>query len=156
MQVRQVPTQERLFHLSRQFRPRQRAAGGLLEIAPWIDVVLVMLLFFITQSATLKKPGLQVDLPYARPNTGARYDAHVLTVPQDGVFFFADQRVPWAMLGDRLRETVEREPGAELILEADASLSHRTLIGIYNLAVDAGWKHIVLATRMDAATGVRP
>lgn len=152
MQPQIPPLRDRLFHLQSRFRPTQRSAGGFLETAPWIDVVLLVLLFVMTQSATLKKPGLQVNLPVARATTGARYDAQVLTIPQEGVFFFDDERVSWAELSDRLRVAADRSRGAELIIEADESLSHKTLTGIYNIAVDAGWKQVVLATRMETKT----
>lgn len=144
-----------LFYLRRRFRTQRRSAGGLLDSAPWIDVVLIVILFFMTQTATLKKPGVQVELPAARAATGARYDALVLSVPQEGTFFFADERVHWPALSGRLRRAALENPDSELIIEADGSVSHRALTGIYNLAIDAGWRKIVLATRIDAATGIR-
>jgi len=147
---------DNLFHLKRQFRATRRPSGTFLETAPWVDVVLLIVFFMITQSATLKKPGLQVDLPVARVASGARYDAHVLTVPQEGVYFFADEKVHWAALADRLRETANKNPDSELIIEADGAVTHKSLTGIYNLAVDAGWKKIVLATRIDTPSGLRP
>jgi biopolymer transport protein ExbD len=146
---------EQLFYLKRRFRPNQRLAGGLLDSAPWIDVVLLVILFMITQTATLKKPGLRVDLPQARATGGARYDAQVLTVPQEGTYFFADERIPWPALAERLRTAAAAHAGGELIIEADGSVSHRALTGIYNLAVDAGWHHVVIATRIDASTSPR-
>jgi len=146
---------DQLFYFRRRFRQNQRLAGGLLDSAPWIDVVLLVILFMITQTATLKKPGLQVDLPVARAASGARYDAYVLTVPQDGTYFFADEKIPWPALAERLRRVSSEHPDAELIIESDGAVTHRSLTGIYNLAVDAGWKKIVLATRIDAATEIR-
>jgi len=156
MQAKTPPIKDRLFHLRSHFRPIQRTAGGLLETAPWVDVVLLVMLFVITQSATLKKPGLQVNLPTASAATGARYDAQVLTIPKEGVFFFDDERVSWAELTERLRMAAEQSPGLELIIEADESLSHKTLTGIYNIAVNAGWKQIVLATRMETSSKIMP
>jgi biopolymer transport protein ExbD len=146
---------DQLFYFRRRFRQHQRMAGGLLDSAPWVDVVLLIILFMITQTATLKKPGLQVDLPVARVASGARYDAYVLTVPQDGTYFFADEKVPWPALTERLRQVAMKHPEAELIIESDGAVTHRALTGIYNLAVDAGWTKIVLATRIDAKTDVR-
>lgn len=147
---------DKLFYLRRQFRSSRRSPSALLDTIPWINLVLLIIFFIITQSATLKKPGLQVDLPVARATSGARYDAHVLTVPQEGVYYFADERVRWAALADRLRETARQNPDAELIIEADGSLTHKALTGIYNLAVDSGWKKVVLATRIDAPSRIRP
>lgn len=146
----------RLFHLRRELRPRHRAAGGLLELSPWIDVVLLVLFFILTQTATLKKPGLQVNLPAARAASGARYDAHVLTIPQEGVYFFADERVPGALLAERLRQTAARNPGAELVIEADETIPYRSITAIYNQAVEAGWPQVVLATRINRMSGSTP
>ncbi|HMP88799.1 MAG TPA: biopolymer transporter ExbD [Kiritimatiellia bacterium] len=141
---------ERLFYLRRIFRPRAGVNRGLFDSIAWIDVVLLVILFIITQSATVKKPGLQVNLPVVQGVTGARYDAHVLTIPQDGVYFFRDQRVNWTILSDLLRESAKIATDGELVIEADESLTHGTLAGIYNLAMEAGWKRIVLATRIES------
>lgn len=156
MQVQSLSTQNRLFHLRREFRPQQRGAGGLLEVTPWIDVVLLLILFIIMQSATLKKPGLQVNLPSARATSGARYDAFVLTVPQEGIYYFSDERLPWVVLSERLGQAAIENPNKELIIEADETLSYRSLTTIYNLAVEAGWKHVFLATRLDRASRPLP
>lgn len=138
---------DRLFHLRPVFRSRYAMAASLLEVAPWVDVVMLFILMLITATATLKKPGLMVDLPVAAATSGARYDAHVLTVPREDVFFFADQRVGRMVLEDRLREVAAREPGAELIIEADRTIAHGVVTELYNLAAAAGWSRIVLATR---------
>lgn len=147
--------QERLFHLRPLFRTRQSLAGGFMDVAPWVDVVLLFILVFIIQSATLKKPGLQVQLPETRIAGTASYDARVLTVVREGVYFFDDERVSWVALADRLRAAVA-SPETELIIEADGATTHRALTDLYNLAVDAGWKKIVLATRVEAGGGMRP
>lgn len=141
---------ERLFHLQPVFPLRNRARGGLLEIAPWIDVVLLFVLVMITLSGTIRKPGLVVDLPVARSGAGARYDAFVLTAPGEEVFFFNDQKVKPAVLPDRLRETARRHPGAELIIEADRRLTHGAITELYDLAVAAGWSRVVMATRLES------
>ncbi len=142
---------ERLFHLRPVFRQRQPLAGGLLDTTPWVDVILLIVLVFIVQTATLKKPGLQVDLPVAPPSAGARYDAHVLTVPREGVFYFGDERVTWVVLADRLRGAAAAVPNPELIIEADSAVSHGAMTMLYTLAVDAGWTKVVVATRLERA-----
>jgi len=145
-----------LFHLRPTFRSRYRFTGGLLEVAPWIDVVLLFLLVLITLGATLKKPGLLVNLPVAKSASGVRYDAHVLTVPREGIYYFADQRVGWILLSERLREAASAYPGAELVLEVDGAVSHRAVTELYNVAADAGWTRIVLATRADQPVETTP
>jgi len=156
MQVQTSTTRDRLFHLRRNFRPQLRGAGGLLEATPWVDVVLLLILFILMQSATLKKPGLHVNLPSAVVTSGARYDAFVLTVPQEGVYYFSDERLPWVILSERLRQAAVDHPGKELIIEADEMLTYGSLTAIYNLAIESGWKDVFLATRLDRISSPSP
>lgn len=139
-----------LFHLRPEFPERPKTQAGLLEVAPWVDVILLLMLVVLAVSVSIQKPGLVVNLPSVPVASGARYDAYVLTVPREGVFYFDDERVSPAILSDRLRAVAATDSGRELIIEADGTISHRALGEIYNLAADAGWPRIVLATRIDA------
>jgi biopolymer transport protein ExbD len=140
-----------LFHLRPEFPERPKRSAGLLEVAPWLDVMMLLILLLLSFSLVIKKPGLVVNLPSVPAASGARYDAYVLTVPREGVFFFDDARVSPAILADRLRAVAMDAPGRELVIEADGAISHRAVSEIYNLAAAAGWSRIVLATRIDAA-----
>lgn len=139
-----------LFHLRPVFPAPPKRNAGLLEVAPWLDVIILFLLMVLALGITIKKPGLVVDLPSVPAASGARYDAYVLTVPREGVYYFDDQRISPAILSDRLREIALAAPGRELVIEADGAISHRALSELYNLAAAAGWPRIVLATRIDA------
>jgi biopolymer transport protein ExbD len=140
-----------LFHLRPEFPERPKRSAGLLEVAPWVDVVMLLILLLLSFSIAIRKPGLVVNLPAVPAASGARYDAYVLTVPREGVYYFDDARVSPAILAGRLRAVANSKPDHELIIEADGALSHRALSEIYNLAAAAGWSRIVLATRIDAA-----
>jgi len=141
--------QERLFHLRPVFTMRHRPRSGLLEMAPWVDVLLLLLMIFIAQTAVLRKPGVAISLPSVAPNTAVPYTAQVLTAMTDGMFFFADQRLDEGALTALLRDAAARDSGGTLLIEADSALSHQSVMRIYALAVEAGWKNVVLATRAD-------
>ena len=146
-----IPVKDKLFHLRPVFRSRYRTHNGLIEIAPWINVTLLMLVFFMASSATLKKPGIMIDLPRGPANAGARYDANVVSVPVEGMYFFDDERMSLNELETRLRQSSRQRPGMDLIIEADGRLSHQHMIELYQLAVDSGWQKVILATRPDFA-----
>ncbi len=149
MQPEQQAMHDRIFYLRRRIKPRSRAAGGLLELAPWVDVVLIVILFFMIHTATLVKPGVEIDLPIVPVSGGARYDTLVVTVPHDQALFFMDEQMTEEVFAERLAEQQRLRPGRELVIEADGSVSYHYLSRIYNVAVQNGFERIVMATRLE-------
>lgn len=147
---------EQLFHLRPTFRMRYRPVGGLLEVAPWINAVLLLMMFFMAMSGTMKKPGLMIELPVAASNAGARYDASMLSITRDGRYFFDDERMGREQLAYRLRDAARARPGGELIIEADSALSHQEAMDMFNIASEAGWKKILVATRPSSSAASSP
>jgi biopolymer transport protein ExbD len=149
--VAESAPRQRLFYLRERFTRRRAGASGLLlQVAPWADVVLLALLFFLTQSGFVLQPGLSLDLPAMPMTGGARYSAPVVTIAREGMMFFNDS--PITVEGLRLALARGRAvgEGASLVVEADASVSHRTLAAVYSAAIEAGVSNIVLATRLPA------
>lgn len=144
---------DRLFHLRPVFTMRYKARSGLLEIAPWADVFMLLLMIFIAHTAVLRKPGVSINLPAVSPNTAVPYAAQVLTALEDDVFFFDDRQMDRNGLAVELRESLARDASGTLLIEADTRLSYQSVMRVYTLAVEAGWKNIVLATRTDDPAG---
>lgn len=142
---------ERMFIFRRRFKPTQRSPRGLLSVAPWVDFALLFMLVLIQQSASVMRPGVRLDLPRAPFVDGIRPDALVLTVPQEGMYFFQDERLTFDGLSLALGRAARAQAGAALIVEADQRVSHGTLMEIYNMARAAGIQQIVLASRLERA-----
>lgn len=142
---------ERLFHFRRRFHPSQRRTRGLLVSAPWVDVILLLLLFFITQSAFVVQPGVVVELPASTSEGYARFGDLVVAIPQEGMFFFNDERMTADGLANALGAAARDNPDRALIVEADQRIAHQTLVDVYNMAVSAGLRQVLLATRTSAA-----
>lgn len=144
-----------LFHLRRRFRQQNLLRRVLIEPVMWVDFTLLVLLFFILQSSYVLQPGIVVDLPAVPMAGGAPYGSLVVTLSQEGLLFFDDQRMTVDAFGDALARAARREPGATLVIEADARVRHSELVRIYDLALRTGVKQVVLATRV-AAGGAAP
>ncbi len=142
---------ERLFHFRRRFNPAQRRIRGLLVLAPWLDVVVLLLLFFITQSSFVVQPGVVLELPVSESNGYARYGDLVVTIPQEGMFFFHDERMTLDGLARALAQEARLDSDRALLIEADQRITHHTLVEVYNMAVSAGLRQVLLATRSPVA-----
>lgn len=141
---------ERLFYFRRRFHPSQRRTRGLLVSAPWVDVILLLFLFFITQSAFVVQPGVVLELPESTRHGYARFGDLVVAIPQEGMFFFNDERMTADGLANALTAVARENPDRALIVEADQRIAHQTLVEVYNMAVSAGLRQVLLATRSPA------
>ncbi len=145
-----------LFHLRRRFRQQHLLRRTLLDPAMWVDFALLVLVVFILQSAYVVQPGIVVDLPETPMKGGAPYGSLVVTLSQEGLLLFDDQRMTVDAFAEALHRAVRREPSATLVIEADARVAHGELARIYGLAVQSGVRQVVLATRVAARPASGP
>lgn len=147
---------ERISYLRRRYRPHERLFKGPIDVVPLVNVVLLFVFFFILQSPFVMQPGIVVNLPTASFASGVPYGALVVTISQEGMMFFNDERMTMEELGAALAQAAFDQPDASLVIEADGRVPHSTLVQIYNMATAAGIKSVVLATRVPAVNRAVP
>lgn len=147
--MEQVTTElpRRLFHLRRRYLAQAPRVRGLLQVAPWVNVILLVLLFFILNSAYVLQPGVAIDLPTSPATGGARFGSLIVTVAKDDLLFYDDERITLDGLATVLARDALKDPERTLIIEADGQVDHATLVTIYDQATAAGLRRVVLATR---------
>ncbi|MDP6491314.1 MAG: biopolymer transporter ExbD [Kiritimatiellia bacterium] len=147
--------------LRTRYAPKSRLGHGMISIAPWLDFVLLLLLFGLLNSNLVLQPGVVVSLPDApfRQGTGMDMVAVVLSVPDtesgrsEVIVFFDDERF---MLGKEeqinafaqaLAEHRKDHPDAPLVLQADKGIPQGSIMEIVNIASGVGVKKVNLAIR---------
>lgn len=141
------PEIERLSTLRRRFRTRLRLVSGPMATVPLLNVFLLLWLFHIIQSAFVLQPGIRMQLPAAPFTSGARYGTRVVTLTQEGQIFFDDERMSMAELPAALAKAASWAP-SPLLIEADGRVRHQALVHIYAMATEAGFREVLLATRL--------
>jgi biopolymer transport protein ExbD len=147
------PISYRTSFLRRRFRPHYRLAAGFLDAVPLINVVLLFFLFFMANSPFVLQPGIIVNLPASPFNSGVPYGSMVVTISQEGMIFFQDDRVTMEGLAEALAREAKERPDSTLLLEADGRVFNDTLVQVYNVAVAVGIEKVVLATRVTSSGG---
>ena len=145
----------------RHYRPASRLNSGLVASAPWVGVALVVGMYMYFLAPNVLQPGVSVALPETVFRDGRHYGHNmaVLSLPVAGqtdreeLFFFDDQRYkgnePAEMdaLRSALATACTRKPDLPLVIEADRKVQHETLVKIYDMAANAGFREVNLATR---------
>jgi len=129
------------------FKTHTPIAKGLLDPAPLVNVVFLLLLFFMLSSTYVQLSGHLVDLPTSSAPTVTSFQSLVVTVTSKNMLFFNNQPTTLANLQEALQKETRRAPNQELIIKADKQVPHGVVIEIMNIAFKAGVRGINLATR---------
>lgn len=133
--------------LRRRFHSRVRRFPPTIEPAAMVDVVLLVLLFFMISSSYVTRPGIEIELPNIQSESGLPMNAMVVTLTRGGQVFFNDRRLKPEALENALNRAHRERPGDPLVIEADGEVPVSKQMEIYEKGVRAGIERIALATR---------
>lgn len=122
---------------------------ALFGIIPLINVLFLVVFFFVLSSRFVLQPGLAVTLPSSSFTLSPRSDAQIISVTAAPVpaIYHRDQRVSLDELRRRLGETIAKERA--VILKADRNAPFDVVIQITDEALRLGFS-VVLATSSEA------
>ncbi len=136
------------------FRPRRREEPDL-NMTSLIDVVLLLLIFFMLSTRFVDEGRLQVRLPEAsvEPDLSTLEDAVVLEIAASGVYRLNGRDLVDAepeTLTAALEEATGGNRASPITLRADARASHQSVVTAMDVAGKAGFRQVNLATVQDA------
>jgi biopolymer transport protein ExbD len=138
------------------FRPRSRDEPEI-NLIPFIDVLLVVLIFLMLSTTYSKFTELQLKLPVADTDAQRDYPKELLvTVSSDGAYTV--NRAPLAgrsleILASALLDGAKAGKDTVIIISADASAKHQAVVTVMEAARRAGLTQITFATQSSAQAG---
>ena len=138
---------EAVLRFHRTFLPRRRTGRGFLTGTVFLDTALLFSAFVLSTAHFVQKPGIALDLPRVSQADSIQFNDMVLSISNEGLFFFNDELVRPDQLESALRVAAQAHPGIALILEADANTSQAAATSVYDAAARAGFRQVFIATR---------
>jgi biopolymer transport protein ExbD len=133
------------------FRTHCQISKGLIDAAPLVNVVFLLLLFFVLNSQLVMQSGVPLILPSSGEfPVRNSFQSLVVTVTSGDLVFFNDQPIPMDKLEQALREAVQQGRGHELIIRAGSQVSIGTEFEIVSAANRAGITMVNMAARPGA------
>ena len=134
------------------FRRRQRENNVEINLASLIDVVFILLLFFVVSTTFTRETQLKVDLPEAasgtRPEDTALKQLEVL-ISAEGSYSLNGQPLLKSDL-ESLMAALGRESGGDnslpLAISADGKTPHQAVITAMDAAGKLGFSHLRITT----------
>jgi biopolymer transport protein ExbD len=124
---------------------KPRHGRDLLNITPLVDVVFLLLVFFLLTSTSIQR-SMDVDLPQARSSEIAPPAGIVVSLLADGTLRLDRQPVSLDELGELLRARFAPGGKPALTIEADRRASFERFAQVLDHARVAGARQINLAT----------
>ena len=129
---------------------RTQIAKGQLDIAPLIDVVFQLLIFFMLTSNFVIQPGVKVSLPRAITSEVLSSENFVVTLTGQDLLFLNDKPITINELVTQLKEAASEKKS--LLLKADTSASLGRVVEIWDLCRELGIAQINIATNQKSAS----
>ncbi len=134
-------------HTSSRGRGRmRRRAMAEINVTPFVDVMLVLLIVFMV-TAPLLTVGVPVDLPKTKaPALGQDREPLSITVRRDGAIFLQKEQVPQAALVDKLTAIASNGYNQRIFVRGDDRANYGKVMEVMGLLASAGFTHIGLVT----------
>jgi biopolymer transport protein ExbD len=131
-----------------QLRP-QKKRSVILNVTSLIDVLFLLLIFFMISTSFLATPAIKLELPKAKHADVVRQKPIVVYIDPDGAVFLNDEPVDTSLLGAALGSKLDGSEEKTVVLKADSRVSHGRVVEVMDIVKGVGAKRLVVSTRPD-------
>lgn len=125
----------------------RRGGGALSEIniTPFVDVVLVLLIIFLITAPMLIR-GIDVNVPRSASRSIEPEDRLVVSITKDRVIYLDDQPIELARLEKVLAGLKERNSSASIYIKGDEGVPYGMIVKVMDAAKKAGIDKLGMVT----------
>jgi biopolymer transport protein TolR len=127
---------------------------GEINVVPYIDVTLVLLIIFMITTPMLQT-GVEVDLPQAESAMVEQKEGEppiVLSIKEKGEYYINvdgqnDELIEPELINDRVALVLSKKPGTQVLISADKGVDYGTVVTVMAALKNAGVPTVGLMTK---------
>jgi len=128
--------------------PRYRAMAEI-NMTPFIDVMLVLLIIFMV-AAPLLATGVAVDLPQTKAGAlNIDQKPIAIAIDEKGQVFLMDQPIETAQILDKLKEIAKGGFDERIYVRGSKAVNYGRVAEVMSLITSAGYKKVALVTEQE-------
>src|SRR5436190_7251557 len=116
-----------------------------LNLIPLIDVIMFLLIFFISTTSFIEEPGVKVDKPKAASAKDLAKNSIIFAVTADGKVAYGGKEIGLGGVRPTVKRLCTKEP-LPVVIQTDSSSRSGMLIRVLDEAKLGGAKDVHLAT----------
>lgn len=118
-----------------------------LDIAPLIDVVFLLLIFFMLSSSFTFQSGINVKLPKAVTSDVIQEENFIVTITSENVLYLNNRIITLNELGEQLKQKKSIQP--PILIKGDRRASIGRVVDVWDLCRHLGIEKINIATNQE-------
>lgn len=128
-------------------RPRKQSLPPQLMLSPMIDMIFLLLVFFIVSTMYMSEiKTIPIRLPVAQNSETVSKSNFAVTVKKDGALYLEDNKIEMKLLVANAAAESKRDAAFSVIIRADGEANYKTVIKLMDELKGAGVTRFGLAT----------
>ena len=116
-----------------------------INIVPFVDIILVILIIFLMVSPTFIRPGFNIQLPQAEQAKKQQNAKALLSIDIEGKVYFNGQVLAKEQLKSKLNTLVQKNQNMKVVIAADKNVAHGNVISLIDLVRKTGVKKFAVS-----------
>ena len=135
--------------IKRNLRFGSRSEDSDINLTPMLDVVFIMLIFFIVTATFIKQPGTDVIRPEAKTRERKPTVSVLVAINAGGEIWIDKKRVDVAAVGAAIERLHTENPKGGLVIQADRQAKYEKLKAVLDAARSVGLTEVAISTEDD-------
>jgi len=119
-----------------------------INITPFTDVVLVLLLIFMVASPIIVSGGLKINLPKAKAADKNQSQTNILYYTKNKDIYLNSEKMDINVLYEKAKSNFKKRNNYEVIVNADEDVKHGEVIMLIDIIKRAGANKFMIATQL--------
>ena len=120
-----------------------------IEMGPLMDIVFILLIFFVVTASFNRETGVDVTKPQAQSASQLEKENLMIAITREGTIHINERQVDLASLQDILKQSLAKTPDREAVLIADKGSETGVLVQVIDVCNMAGVKKVSIATQAE-------
>ena len=116
-----------------------------IDLTPMLDVVFIMLIFFIVTASFIKEAGIEVNRPEATTATKQDQANILIAIAADGQIWIDRRRVDVRNIRANIERLHAENPQGSVVIQADKQSTNEKLVAVMDAARQAGVFNVSIA-----------
>ena len=124
----------------------QENEGGEIDLTPMLDVVFIMLIFFIVTAVFIKEPGIEVNRVSTEKREQVKNQNILIALNDKGEIWIDRKKVDERAVKVTIERMQQENPLGAVVIQADGESTAGTFALVWDAAKEAGVQDIAVAT----------
>jgi biopolymer transport protein ExbD len=120
--------------------------AGEIDLTPMLDVVFILLIFFIVTSVFVTEAGIDVLKPEASTAEARSKDLILIAITSDGQIWIDGEQIDPRFIRSRFERRLAETPNASVVIQGDRAAQNEQVMTILRAARDANIAAVSIST----------